>query len=151
MRAWLEQLWERLRGARRAFTESHRTGALGEAVAAGFLTRKRGMAILARNWRSPRDRRFEIDIVCRGPGGMIVFVEVKTYPTVRIFQGYATVNRRKKALLKRAARDYLHGLGPLRRGLAYRFDIVMIERTEDDRLLPHHFENVPLFSKGMHL
>ena len=151
MIAWLKQLFSRLRGERDGRDERKKSGDEGEAAAARFLARERGMAVLARNWRSPRDRRREIDIVCRAPSGALVFVEVKTYPTARLFQGHASVDRRKKAVLKRAALDYLRELGPLRRELTYRLDVVVVERADGGRLVPHHFENVPLFSRGKHI
>ena len=156
MIAWAKKLWARVRGAigpRQPATESHRIGRMGENEAARFLARERGMTILVRNWRSPKDRRDEIDIVCRSPEGVIVFVEVKTYPSARLFGGYATVNARKKSVIKRAAYAYLHGLGLGSRWheRTYRLDVVVIERAEDGRLVPHHFVNVPLFSKGRHV
>jgi putative endonuclease len=40
------------------------------------LRREHGFPIVARNWRSPHDRRDEIDLVCRD-GEVLVFVEVK--------------------------------------------------------------------------
>jgi len=153
MIAWAKKLWARVSGARQPATESQRFGEAGEKEAARFLAHERGMTILARNWRSPKDRRDEIDIVCRSPEGVIVFVEVKTYPSARLFGGYATVNARKKSVIKRAAYAYLHGLGLGSRWheRTYRLDVVVIERAEDGRLVPHHFVNVPLFSKGRHV
>jgi len=151
---WAKNLWARvMRKDDTHRTESHRLGDIGEREAARFLARERGMTILARNWRSPRDKRDEIDIVCRSPEGVIVFVEVKTYPTIRLFGGYATVNARKKAVLKRAAYAYLRGLGIGSRWheRTYRLDVVVIERTPDGRHVPHHFVNVPLFSRGKHI
>jgi putative endonuclease len=150
LRARASRAWSRLRGAKPR-TESHRLGAIGEKAAARFLARERGMAILARNWKNPADKRDELDLVCRSPEGVLVFVEVKTYPTARLFDGYATINARKKAVLKRAARAYLRALGPRRHALTHRLDVVVIERAVDGpepaRLIPHHFVNVPLFSK----
>jgi len=146
----LKKLWARMRGARPAPTESHRIGAAGEDEAARFLTRERGMTILARNWRSPKDRRDEIDIICRDPDGVIVFVEVKASPSDKLFARYATVNARKKSVLKRAALVYMRGLGSRWYERTYRLDVVVVERTEDGRLVPHHFVNVPLFSKRRH-
>jgi len=157
MMAWAKKLWARVRGAcgagRRAPTESHRLGEIGENEAARFLARERGMIILARNWRNPRNKHEEIDIVCRSPEDVIVFVEVKTYPSDRLFIGYATVNARKKKVLKRAAYAYLRGLGIGSRWQerTYRLDVVVIERAAGGRLVPHHFENVPLFSRGKHI
>ncbi|MDF9828306.1 putative endonuclease [Ereboglobus sp. PH5-10] len=152
MISWLKQQWARLRGAATpARTEKQKHGAAGESAAARFLANERGMTILARNWRSPRDRRDEIDIICRAREGALVFVEVKTYQTARLLNGYEAVNTRKKTVLKRAAGTYLRTLGPRWRDLSYRLDVVVVERTDDGRLIPHHFENVPLFSKGRHI
>lgn len=109
------------------------------------------MTILARNWRSPKDRRDEIDIICRSREGVLVFVEVKTYPTARLFAGYGMVDARKKAVLKRAAGVYLRSFGPGSREWSCRLDVVVVERTDEGKLVPHHFENVPLFSKGKHI
>ncbi len=151
MIAWLKQQWARLRGERPARTEKEKSGFAGETVAARFLAKERGMTILMRNWRSPRDRRDEIDIVCRSPDGVIVFVEVRTRTGENLFAAYGSIDRRKKAVLKRAAREYLRGLGPRRHELSYRFDVVIVQQTGDGRHVPHHFENVPLFSKGKHI
>jgi len=151
---WFKQQWARLRrggGARAAPTESHKKGEAGEDVAARFLSRERGMTILARNWRGAADRRDELDIVCRSPEGVIVFVEVKTYPTARLLNGYETVNKRKKAALKRAATAYLRSMGPRWRELSYRLDVIVVERTGEGKFMPHQFENVPLFSKEKHI
>lgn len=154
MIAWLKQQWSRLRGGSGAgigATESHKQGEAGETAAARFLARERGMTILARNWRRPDDRRDELDIVCRSPEGVIVFVEVKTYPSARLINGYEMVDKRKKAVLKRTAAAYLRSMGPRWRELSYRLDVIVVERSEDGKLTPHQFENVPLFSKGKHI
>ena len=50
-------------------------GAEGERLAAAFLRGRLGFAVVARNWRNPRDQREEIDLVCRD-GDVLVFVEV---------------------------------------------------------------------------
>jgi putative endonuclease len=152
--AWLKQQWSRLRRdptAGTGPTESHRHGSAGENAAAHFLTRERGMTILARNWRRPKDRREELDIVCRSPEGVIVFVEVKTYQTAKLLNGYESVDKRKKAALKRTALAYLRAMVPGWRERSYRLDVIVVERTEDGKFTPHQFENVPLFSKGKHI
>ncbi|MCC5025259.1 MAG: YraN family protein [Candidatus Synoicihabitans palmerolidicus] len=51
-------------------------GASGEHLAEGFLRNEYGFRLLVRNWRNPRDRRDEIDLVMRD-GEILVFVEVK--------------------------------------------------------------------------
>jgi Holliday junction resolvase-like predicted endonuclease len=75
-------------------------GARGERLAADFLQREHGFAILARNWRNPRDRREELDLVCRD-GDALVFVEVKTRSSAALVTGYHAVTRRKKRVLLR--------------------------------------------------
>jgi len=61
-------------------------GARGEVAAADFLRRDRSFSIVARNWRNPRDRREELDLVARD-GEAVVFVEVKTRAgRVRLFR-----------------------------------------------------------------
>ena len=75
----------------------------GELAAASFL-RAEGCVILRRNWRPVRGG--ELDIVCR-EGECLVFVEVKT----RTGNGYGgarrAVNARKRALIRRAAAEWL--------------------------------------------
>lgn len=154
MIAWLKQQWSRFRrvgAAGTGPTEQHRHGSAGEHAAAHFLARERGMTILARNWRRPEDKRDELDIVCRSPEGVIVFVEVKTYQSAKLLDGYESVDKRKKAALKRAALAYLRNMVPGWRERSYRLDVIVVGRTEDGKLTPHQFENVPLFSKGKHI
>ena len=152
MIAWAKKLWARVRGKPlRERTEKQKRGDAGEAEAARFLARERGMKILVRNWRSPKNPRHEIDIVCRTPEGVLVFVEVRTRWDGLIFKAHESIDRHKKTVLKQGALEYLHGIGLRRRGMTYRFDIVIVERTPDGRHLSHHFENVPLFSKGKHI
>ncbi|RRJ95194.1 endonuclease [Opitutaceae bacterium TAV4] len=124
-------------------------GDAGERAAAAHL-RTAGLTIIARNWRNPRDRREEIDLVCEDDG-VLVFVEVKTRATSALVPGYHTVTRKKKAILRRACRAYLNRLHPPPEH--HRFDIVDVVTSgheADDRaggrvLEVHHYENVPLF------
>jgi putative endonuclease len=126
------------------------SGGAAERLAATWLRRERGFRVVVRNWRSPRDRRHEIDLVCRD-GEVLVFVEVKARTADALVPGYYTVNARKKRILRRAAQTYLARLP--RRPRMYRFDIVEVElprapRTADGRKAQptvRHFENVPLF------
>ena len=127
---------------------SRRTrGAVDERIAADLLRRERGFAGVARNWRSVRDRRAEIDLACR-EGEALVFVEVKTRATGAMVSGYDSVTPRKKRALCRA---YL-ALLP-RRPRTFRFDVVEIEllaegAPQDARPAVRHSENIPLFSKN---
>lgn len=125
------------------------SGALGERLAAEWLRRKRGYAIVVENWRSPRDRRLEIDLVCRDEG-VLVFVEVKTRSAGALVPGYHAVDQRKKRVLRLAIESYLAGLKE--KPVTFRFDVVEVNvpsvgavPTGEPEVL--HFENVPLFSK----
>lgn len=139
-------LGKTLRLAKRAllgYTES--TGDFGERVAAEFLQAQAGYRIVARNWRSPRDRRDELDIVCLDED-ILVFVEVKTRAGHALVSGYHAVTKAKKEILLRAAKDYLRGLRPADRPNAFRFDIIEVSTTAGKPEI-RHFENVPLFPK----
>src|SRR4051812_25796795 len=73
-------------------------GAAGESWAAEWLRREKSFAVVALNWRSPQDRRDEIDLVCRD-GELLVFVEVKARAADAKVPGYFAVNRRKKRVV----------------------------------------------------
>ena len=126
------------------------TGARGEAgeqLAAEFLRRDRGFSVVVRNWRAPRDRRAEIDLVCRD-GEVLVFVEVKTRSAGALVPGYFAVNRRKRRALLRACQLYLGQLAV--RPRTFRFDVVEIAlpaETAGGAPELNHFENIPLFPK----
>jgi putative endonuclease len=128
------------------------SGERGERLAAEWLRRERGFAIVAQNWRNPGDRREEIDIVGRD-GEVLVFVEVKTRAAGALVPGYHAVDQRKKRVLKRAAETYLAQLRDKPR--TFRFDVVEVSMPVADAkgqmaaAKPEilHFENVPLFSK----
>jgi putative endonuclease len=133
-------------------------GNRGEQLAAAWLQRERGFAIVARNWRSPRDRRDEIDLVCRD-GNALVFVEVKTRAAGALVPGYYAVDERKKTVLRRAAGAYLAGLRDKPRTI--RFDVVEValpsraKASDATRTAAAgapeilHFENIPLFPKNL--
>lgn len=144
---WLKNIWSRLQSSEEPDARA-RAGALGEQTAADFLHARHGFTIVARNWRSPRDRRDEIDLVCRD-GDVLVFVEVKARAAGALVSGYLAVDERKKRALRRAVQAYLGLITPPPR--TFRLDIV--EVTLSDRLPPQvmHYENAPLFPKGYYL
>jgi len=124
-------------------------GATGERLAADFLRRERGYTVVVRNWRSPRDRRAELDLVCRD-GEALVFVEVKTRTTGALVPGYYAVDRRKKRALRRACDAYLAQLAA--RPRTFRFDVVEVALPAAPGAAGpapevRHFENIPLFPK----
>lgn len=144
---WLKTRWERMRTSETA-SPAAEAGRRGEQAAADFLQVRQGYAIVGRNWRSPRDQRDEIDLICRD-GDVLVFVEVKARAAGALVSGYQAVDERKKRALRRAVQSYLAGLVPAPR--TFRFDVV--EVTLSERLPPQvmHFENVPLFPKSYHV
>jgi putative endonuclease len=119
-------------------------GARGEAAAADFLRRERSFTIVARNWRNPRDRREEIDLVARD-GEVLVFIEVKTRAVGALVSGFNAVNTRKKAVLRRAATAYLRTLATP--PVTFRLDIVEVALPPGAAPEVHHYENVALFPK----
>jgi putative endonuclease len=139
---WLQR-FTRPRAAA-AHSPTATTGELGERIAEKFL-RARGYRIITRNWRSPRDRRDELDLVCRD-GDTLVFVEVKTRAATALVSGYHAIDARKKAVLRRAATTYLRALRPP--PATFRLDVVEVA-THVDGTPPEvrHLENVPIFEK----
>ncbi len=102
------------------------------------------MTVVARNWRNPRDRREEIDLVMRD-AGVLVFVEVKARAASALVPGYHAIDRRKRKVLARAIRAYLWRLRE--EPATYRFDVVELEFPDEvsgDEVIVRHYENVPL-------
>ncbi|MEO5960880.1 MAG: YraN family protein [Opitutaceae bacterium] len=123
-------------------------GAAGERAAADWLKVERRFQIISRNWRSPRDRRDEIDLVCRD-GDALVFVEVKARAAGALVPGYYAVDDRKKRALQRAAEAYLARLR--HKPETFRFDVVEVALPPEASSMKVeilHFENVPLFPKN---
>jgi putative endonuclease len=147
MLRWLTKVWERLR-PRKAVTAAAADGARGELAAADFLKARHGYKVVVRNWRSPRDQRDEIDLVCLD-GDVLVFVEVKARAEGALVSGFQAVDERKKRVLRRAVHAYLAQLQHPPR--TFRFDVA--EVTLSARLPPQvmHFENAPLFPKGYYV
>jgi putative endonuclease len=117
-------------------------GSYGEQLAADWLQQERGLRIVTRNWRSPKDQRDEIDLVC-DDDGVLVFVEVKARAANALVPGYHAIDKRKKRALRRAIGVYLRQLRVKPR--TFRFDVVEVSLGRGITIL--HFENVPLFSK----
>lgn len=147
MLAWFREIWSRIAG-RPALSERAEAGARSEAAAAEFLQKRQGFTIVARNWRSPRDRRDEIDLVCRD-GEVLVFVEVRGRSAAALVPGYHTINERKRRALRRAVHVYLNALAHPPR--TFRFDVVEVALSDRLPAQVLHFENVPLFPKGYYV
>jgi putative endonuclease len=136
----------------RRFFKRPDSGERGERLAADWLRRHRGFRIVARNWRSPSDRRDEIDLVARD-GEVLVFVEVKARAAGALVSGYHAVDRRKKRVVRRVVAAYLAGLRV--RPDTVRFDIVEVALppsggcAEGIARVPEvrHFAGIPLFPR----
>lgn len=138
-------MWSRLKTwlGRAPFFRTISTGEKGERLAAAFLERQ-GYVVVARNWRNPRDRRDELDLVCRD-GEVLVFVEVKTRDADALVAGFHAVDTRKKAVVLRTAKAYLRRLRE--RPRTYRFDVVEVSLRADGSPEVRHYENIDLFPK----
>ncbi len=137
-------MWRRLLLACKGWFSRGSAGEQGERRAAEWLHRELGYTIVARNWRNPRDRREEIDLVCRD-GEVLVFVEVKARAAGALVPGYFAVDERKKRVMRRAIQAYLRPLSP--KPHTFRFDVVEIELGPGPKPAVLHFANIPLFSK----
>lgn len=144
MLAWLKDVW---RGLRKTEEPSSGAGARGEQAAAEFLERRHGFRIVTRNWRSPRDRREEIDLVAKD-GDVLVFVEVKARAADARVPGYHAIDERKLRVIRRAVHTYLGALSEPPR--TFRFDVVEVSLRDQMPAQCLHFENIPLFPKGYH-
>lgn len=80
---------------------NQKTGKYGEEIAADYL-RKKGFAILERNWRF---RYWEVDIIA-SYNGFLHFVEVKTRMSIRYGRPEESITRDKMRSLKNAAEEY---------------------------------------------
>jgi putative endonuclease len=147
MLRWLNTLWKKILPEKNV-TARAADGARGEQAAADFLKTRRGFSVVVRNWRNPRDRRDEIDLVC-SDGKVLVFVEVKARAEGALVSGFLAVDDRKKRALRRAVHAYLGQLTHPPK--TFRFDVA--EVTLSGRLPPQvmHYENVPLFPKGYYV
>lgn len=125
--------------------QADNAGARGELHAAEWLQFHKGFVLVTRNWRDPRDRRREIDLVCRD-GEALVFVEVKARAAGALVPGYFAVDHRKKRIMRRAIDAYLSQLA--RPPHTFRFDVVEIAHGTAGQVSDVlHFENIPLFPK----
>jgi len=116
---------------------SYERGIRGEEVAAEYLEGK-GYRVLERRYRFERS---EVDLVCfgpnegPGPGGEIVFVEVKSRSSTRFGRPEDSVTAKKQRSIVSAARAYLYETKL--EGAACRFDVVCVSFVEGGAHIEH--------------
>ncbi len=94
-----------------------------------FYLRRQGYTVVARNWRSPRQRG-ELDLV-GWDHGVLCFIEVKTRTTRKVKPAEAAVDGPKRKELARMARDFLRRLPSAQEKPATRFDVLSIYCERD--------------------
>lgn len=119
--------------------EHLRTGERGE-LAAFFYLRRRGFTVVARRWNDgplPGD----VDLIA-WDGDVLCFVEVKTRSSKEVATASVAVDREKRTVLRRLARQYLRQL-PEGEEPDVRFDIVVVYelpgKEREVRLIPAAF------------
>ena len=134
MKGWLLKLADavRDRGRRRFWSPEQASGRRAEDLAHRFL-RRRGMLIVARNYRPPFGGG-EIDLI-GWDGAKLAIVEVKSRATAGFGGPERAVDEDKERFLERAAHDYAR-----RAGVDWncvRFDIVSVVLERPTRVV--HF------------
>lgn len=122
----------------------HQTGFLGEKWAQAYI-KKKGFTILDTNWKNGFG---EIDIIAKD-GPVLVFIEVKTRKTNSLVKGYYAVNRKKKEILRKTCKQYIHLLS--KKPKHYRFDVIEVELTQNNNYTIQHYPNVLLFTKHFYI
>ena len=111
---------------------NQRVGAWGEETAVSYVT-KRGLAVIARNARTPYG---EIDIIAR-QNNVTIFIEVKTLTSSKNFFPEHNITLRKREHMLHAAEHYaaVHEIDH------WQIDVIAIEGSRGTEPLITHFEN----------
>lgn len=131
MTSWMYRLadWLRDSGRKKFWTADHASGRRAEDLAHRFL-RRRGMVIVARNYRPPGGAG-EIDLI-GWDGDHLAFVEVKSRASGEFGEPERAVDAEKQRAVERSARDFAR-----RAGVEWdrvRFDIVSVVFSDPVRL-----------------
>lgn len=135
-------------GLKPNFKNSKENGEYGEWVGKKYL-KKKGYIILYSNWRSTRDRRNEIDIICMDQE-ILVFVEIRARSENSLTNGFESLNKRKRKALLVSFKAYLRELPGIPN--SYRFDLVEIDlpSTSSGKVKIFHHENIAIFKDSLH-
>ena len=98
-----------------------------------FHLRRIGYTVVARNYRSPRQRG-EIDLIAWDSDQTLCFIEVKTRTSQDVKSAEAAVDRHKRREISAVAREYRRQLLP---SCQWRFDIVSVYYEKSQTRPPH--------------
>lgn len=113
-----------------------RTGAIGEAHAAGLIE-ARGGVVIGRNWRC---RAGELDLVVLDPQGRLRFVEVRTRTGTGFGSPAESVTVAKQRRLRRLAAEWLAANPGSWRQVC--FDVIGVDLADPSRPRLEIFEDV---------
>ncbi|MDL2227688.1 YraN family protein [Odoribacter sp. OttesenSCG-928-L07] len=108
---------------------SHELGKLGENLAADYL-KSQGYTIVDQNWKS---ERYEVDIICVNKEN-IVFVEVKTHDSNKLFDIRKLVDKEKQRKITLSANRYVRWKNIT---LDVRFDIIIVIKQKENYDIQH--------------
>lgn len=106
-------------------------GDSGEELALQFLLRK-GLMLIARNFKTPGRGGGEVDLIMRSPDGTLVFVEVRQRKSTRHGGAAASISATKRRRIIYAAQHYISRLA---RTPPCRFDVVALQGEGEDRVI----------------
>lgn len=135
-------------GIHQNFNNPHYSGIYGEWVGKNYL-KKKGYRIHFKNWRSRRDRRNEIDLVCLDKK-VLVFVEIRSRRENSLVTGYDSLNIRKRKALLKSFKAFLKEESM--ECSTYRFDLVEVDLPQKFVNKPKvfHHENIAIFNDSLH-
>ena len=135
-------------GVKPTFKNGKENGEYGEWLGRKYL-KKKGFVVLYSNWRSLRDRRNEIDLICMDQE-MLVFVEVRARSENSFTTGFESLNKRKRTALLRSFKAYLREMQDC--PPSYRFDMVEIDlpMSGNKNVKVFHHENIAIFHESLH-
>jgi putative endonuclease len=135
-------------GMKPKFGNSLKNGEYGEWLGKKYLKRK-GFKVRSVNWRSRRDRRNEIDLICM-ESEILVFVEIRARSVNSFTTGFESLNNRKRKALLNSFKAYLRETSEIPD--SYRFDVVEIDLPSQvgKKVEVFHHENIAIFKDSLH-
>ena len=130
------------------FTCPKENGQYGEWQGKRFL-KKKGFKILNQNWRSGRDKRNEIDLICLDKE-ILVFVEIRARSQNSYTSGFESLGKKKRRALLNSFKAYLRENNNLPSN--YRFDAIEVDLpiVTNGKVKLFHHENIAIFKDTLH-